>query len=295
MLPVRPNPVMTSSTMKRTSCFLSTGWIEKPTNDTACGPARAEHGFGDERSDGVGSLVEDQLLQFVRHAGRERFLGFPVPRVVIIMGTGRVQDVGDGRVEILVGIGKPGETRRRQGDAVIRASPGDDFFLLRTAADIVVIPDDLDLGVVGFRPRVGKKHLGHGRRRNINELFRQIDDRGGRLMRKRVVGREFLQLPNRRLDQPLLAKPERGAPESGQSFDIALAFVVADVDAVALLDYERSAFLVGRKVGVRVEVVGDIPRSGRVRVNFHRALFLIMLFTVSGIFTSTRCAIEALR
>src|SRR3546814_5849519 len=47
-----------------------------------------------------------------------------------------------------------------------------------------------------------------------------------------VVGK-LAHLARRRLDQTLLAEAERGAPQAGEAFDVFLAGVVVDVDALA--------------------------------------------------------------
>ena len=76
-----------------------------------------------------------------------------------------------------------------------------------------------------------------------------------------VVG-ELAHGLGRGLHQPLLAEPERRAPQARKALDIGFAGLVIDVDALALANDEGALPLVQAEVGVRVEGEGDVPRGG---------------------------------
>ena len=98
-----------------------------------------------------------------------------------------MQNIGDGQVEIAMIVRESREAGAGHGYAMIGLGSADDLFLARAADCIVVIPDQLDHRVVGFRPRVHKKYLGHGNRRDAQELFGEFDANIGRFMSERVV------------------------------------------------------------------------------------------------------------
>ena len=84
-----------------------------------------------------------------------------------------------------------GEAGAGHGYAVVALGAADDLLFARTSERIVVIPDQLDYRVVGFRPRVHKKHFRHRNRRDAQELFGQFDTNIGRFMSERVVKRQL--------------------------------------------------------------------------------------------------------
>jgi hypothetical protein len=58
---------------------------------------------------------------------------------------------------------------------VIAAPARDDLFLLRAAEDIVVVPNQLDVGLVGIRSGLAEVDFGHVIRRAIEDHFRERD------------------------------------------------------------------------------------------------------------------------
>ncbi len=175
-----------------------------------------------------------------------------------------------GQVKIRLGIGQAGQAARSDGDAVIAAQARDEFLLLWRAPGVVEIPHHLDCRVVGFRTGVGKKYLGKFDRRNFLQQLGQINGRMHRLAAKALIIRQGLQLFRRRVDQFLFAKPERGAPQSGQPLDIFLAAFVGDIDAPALGDDMRAGDLVRRQIGIGVQIMCDVPAFRRIAAIGHR-------------------------
>ena len=51
----------------------------------------------------------------------------------------------------------------------------DDFFLLRSPHGVVVVPSQLDLGVVGIAARHSEKHLAGVERHHVLNLLREQD------------------------------------------------------------------------------------------------------------------------
>ena len=102
------------------------------------------------------------------------------------------------------------------------------------AEGVVVVPNQFDDGIVRFRAGVGEKDLGHLDRRHLQQAFCQIDRRHVRFLREGMIVGQLAHLSRGRLDQPFLAKAERGAPQAGQALNVFLALRVVDVDALAL-------------------------------------------------------------
>ena len=67
------------------------------------------------------------------------------------MRTLDVQYVGDRQIEIAVVVRQSGEACASDGYAVVRLAAADNLLLRRTSEGIVVIPDQFDDRVVGFR------------------------------------------------------------------------------------------------------------------------------------------------
>src|SRR5262249_43570257 len=89
-----------------------------------------------------------------------------------------------------------------------------------------------------------------------------------------VVGQPA-HLARRRLDQPLLAESERGAPQPGQRLDVLAPGLVEHVDAAPAGDDQRAVGGVLAQVGERVELVGDVAGYRRGRAGRHgRVSFL---------------------
>src|SRR3546814_1513005 len=65
------------------------------------------------------------------------------------------------QVELLVEQLEAGERAGHQARAVIAAPARDDLLLLRPAEDVVVVPDELDVGLVGVRAREAEVDLAH--------------------------------------------------------------------------------------------------------------------------------------
>ena len=106
-----------------------------------------------------GALLGDQGLDLGDHAVAEGCFALALVRVAVVVRTGGVQHARHRQVEGLVIDGDAGEAAGRVGQAVIGAEPGDDLLLLGLAAQVVVVADQLEVGVVGVRAARAEEDL----------------------------------------------------------------------------------------------------------------------------------------
>jgi len=229
--------------------------------------ARAHHRLGDEGGDGVGVLALNHGVEIVRKAGGEVLLALAILGVAVVMRAIGMQGEGQGKVEIAVNGGQAGQAAGRDSDTMIGLVARNDALLLRLAARIVVIPDELDLGVVGFRAGARKQHLGDRGGCDLLELLGERDARLVALARELVLVGQAAHLIQRGADQFVLVEPQRGAPQSRQSLDIGLAEGVINIDSLAALKDQRPGLPHCIKVGVgmneRCDVAGgDVGNRG---------------------------------
>ena len=151
-----------------------------------------------------------------------------------------------------------GQAGRGDGDAVIGAAAGDNLLLLRLAHCVPVVPDQLHGRVVGLGARVREQDLGHRHRRHIQQDLRQLHARHVRLVGELVIEGQGPQGLGSRLDQAVVVEAQGSAPQAGQPFDILLAVVVPDVDALAAPDHQRAFLQMELQVGVGMDHGGDI-------------------------------------
>src|SRR5438477_2173554 len=129
----------------------------------------------------------------------------------------------------------------------------------------MVVPDQLDRGVVRLRARALEDRLRHGLGRDRQQLLRQIDHQGMRGLAEGVVVAELLHLVVGGAREALGGgEAQRCAPEAGRGLDVILAGVVEDAAALAARDHQRPFVPQLAQICLRVDVVGDIPRGGRV-------------------------------
>jgi hypothetical protein len=148
-----------------------------------------------------------------------------------------------------------GEAGAGHGDAVVAVLAADELLLQRLAARIVVVPDQLDHAVVGFRTGVGEEHLAHRHRRHFDQLLGQLDARPVRLVAEHMVEGQAAQLLLGRGDQALVAEAQRGAPQAGHGLQVLLALFVVDVNTFTARDHQRADLLMQARVGVGVQMV----------------------------------------
>ncbi len=211
--------------------------------------ARAHHGLHDHGADRVGALGLDQGFQVGHQLGHElgvrQAAAFPEP----VRRRG-VADEGEWQVEARVIAAQARQARGRDRHAVVAAVAGDDLLLGGPVADVVVIPDELDLRVVGVRARIAEEHLRHGHRRHLDQLLGQQDGRVGRHGGEEVVVGQLERLLLQRLGDLGPAVADVHAPEPRHGVDVAVARVVLEPHALAPGHHHRALPLV---VGQRRE------------------------------------------
>ena len=231
--------------------------------------ARAQHRLRDEGGHRLRALGEDELLQLVGAPARERFLAFSGMGVEGVVVAAGVEDVRDRQVEPLVHRRQAGERPRGHRDAVVAVLAGDDLLLLRLAAGVVVVPDELAHVVVRLGARVREPHPCHRHRSGIEQPFGEIDGGQGRALEERVVGRKLPHLPDRGLDQALVAEPQRRAPKARHALDVLVALEVPHVDPLSFFEDERPFPLEAEGVGHSMQERCDIAGMGGVEYRGH--------------------------
>ncbi len=167
---------------------------------------------------------------------------------------------GSGRSKRLVERRQPREPRGRERGAVVTPVPRDDLLLPGPADSIVVVPRQLDLRVVGVRPRVAEEHARSRERRHADELVGKQDAGLVTLAREHVRERQLLDLLVRDARQLLVAVPERRAPQAGHGLDVAAPVVVPDVNPFAAHEHERSRAMQRGEIRVGVQDAREIRR-----------------------------------
>ncbi len=195
--------------------------------------AGSKHRFADKGGNRVGALALDQRFEIGNALGNET--GFIQARVFASeeIRCSRVQDVGERQVELPVKQFKP---RQRSGDqprAVIAAPARDDLLLFPPPQNVVVIPDELHIGLIRIRPAKAEIDLRHVLGRALNNHLRQRD-RGFRAVAHigMVIGK-FLRLGGDGLGDFLPPITDIDAVEPGKAVEQAVAVPVLDVNAGA--------------------------------------------------------------
>ena len=174
--------------------------------------------------------------------------------VPVVVRQRRMQDAVQGQVELGMKTGQAGEAARHDRRAVVAAMARDDLALFRASEDVVVVPGDLDVGLVGVRSRHAVVDLAHVGRRHAQHPVAEADDG---LVGTSPVGMEVGQLVGLfgdRLGDLGAAIADVDAIEGGESVQQPAAVLVDDVDALAALDdLGLAAGGVGIKLGQRVQ------------------------------------------
>ena len=227
--------------------------------------ADAHQRLGDECRNRVGAFTLDQLLEVAREPRRVVLLALAFLRAAIVVGRVGVQERRQRHVEHLVKRRQTREPRGGERRAVIALEARDDFLFLRPPDGVVVIPDELDLRVVGIGAGVAEEHAGCRERRHSHELVGQQDSRLMSLAGKEMRKRQLLDLVVGRPRDLVVAVTERGAPQPRHRFDVLLAVVVPDVHASAARQHEGPAAMQRREIRIRMQDAREVERTEVVR------------------------------
>ena len=215
-------------------------------------PAGTHHRLGNKGGHGVRAFGEDHLLELLRAPFREIALTHARFRVAPIVRRLRMENHRQRQIERRMEARQASQTGRRHRDPVIATHARDDFLLLGLAANIVVIPDQFDVGVVGVRARIAEEDLAHIIGRETNDAVREAN----RLFRphreEAVVVGQILNLLGDGLGDLLPPPSDVDAPEARHGVDVFLAIDVGERDALARHDDAGSGLLMRfeRRVGV---------------------------------------------
>ena len=157
-----------------------------------------------------------------------------------------------GQIESFVIDGDAREAACRVGEAVIGAEPGDDLLLLGLSAQVVVVPDQLEVGVVGVRAAGTEEHLREVRCTGLvvkqaEHPLGQANDGLVRGAAEDVIVGEVLDRLLGGLGHLLAAVPNVDAPQAGAAVDQLSALVVLHAHAARL----------GQDVWALLEVIDD--------------------------------------
>ena len=112
--------------------------------------ARAGDRVDHHGGDGLGPFRQDQILYLLEEARGVGLLVLARRHGAEHVGSIDLEEALERHVESHLQRREAGEARRRHGGAVVAPHTGDDLLLLGPAERVVVVPDQLDDGVVGF-------------------------------------------------------------------------------------------------------------------------------------------------
>ena len=112
---------------------------------------RSQYRFGDKSRDGFRSFFLNQVRQAVGKSSRELVLRLSFASFPIIVRRFRVQNALNRQIKRFVKRRQARETSARHRHAVIAAPTRDNFLLLGSTDEIVVVPHHLNLRVVRVR------------------------------------------------------------------------------------------------------------------------------------------------
>ncbi len=125
-----------------------------------------------------------------------------------------------GRSKSMCMNGSPARLADADGRAVIALHPRNDLLLARPADGVVVVPDQLDRGVVRLGTGVVEEHLRHRHRHQPDQLLCQHDRGGMRALPERGSIGQLQHLPIRCLCQALFAEAQADAPQAAHGVDV---------------------------------------------------------------------------
>ena len=143
---------------------------------------------------------------------------------------------------------------------MVAADAGDDLLLFRLADGVVVVPHQLDLGVVGVAAGQAVEHAARVEGHHAFELLGEFNARLMGLAAEELRVAERSQLGLGDLGQFLLTVAEGGAPQPGEAFEVLIALVVPEVNTLRASMDLRPLFVQQLQVGGGVQQVLKIAR-----------------------------------
>ena len=198
--------------------------------------ASAQNRLADEGCNRIGPFLFDQRLKLGHQMGGELRLGHVGPRPAEVIGCLCVDDLRQGQVEFLVKQLKPGQRSRHQTRSMIPAPAADDLLLGGPSQDIIVVPDQLDVGFVGIGPGQPEIDLGHALWRAIKDHLGQGDAGFGPVTDIGVVIGQFARLIGDGLGDLLTSVSDVHAVKARERIQQPRAIAVGDVASLGCLD-----------------------------------------------------------
>ncbi len=90
-----------------------------------------------------------------------------------------------------------------------------------------------------------------------------------RPVRESVRIRQLQHLLVCSIRQTLFGKADADAPKARHRLDVTLAVIVFNVDAITLFDHHRADFFVTARIGVRMEMIGNITSFNGIGLSRH--------------------------
>lgn len=265
---------------------LDLGEVARRWNDHATG---AHDRLGKERADGFRPGFDDGLFQLFGQTRGKCLFAFARQALAIQVRAAYMQHIGQWFAPAGVHVGQAGQAGCRQGGAVIAALAGDQAGLAGLADGGVVVAHELDRSIDRLRPRTLEHHLVQTCRCPCHQGLRQIGGRAVAAVGEGLLIGQLEHLGVAGFCQARLAEAQRRAPQAGHPLDETLAMFIEHVDALATLHDHRADLFVQTKVGLGVEMVGDIP-LGQIRTaSNHEVILSLWLYAYAlrgFIFTS---------
>jgi hypothetical protein len=229
-----------------------------------CGPvagwrrheaAGAENRLADKAADGVGIFAEDKRFELRGAAGGKLLLGLVLLRFAqlcapVVMGCAGAQDGWDGQVHQIVVEAEPGHGAGHDGVAVVTAFAGDDALLAGFADEVVVVPDELGLSLVGIGAGGAVEDLAGLAGGHADEAIGEADQ-----LRRGVAGvgvevSKLMRLTGDGVGHLGASVADVDAIEAGKSVNQLAALGVAHANALRGIENRRSG-LAGRRSPAR--------------------------------------------
>ena len=144
---------------------------------------------------------------------------------------------------------------------MVTAPPRDDLFLFRPSKNVVVIPDQLDVGLVRIRPSQAEIDLGHRRWSPVHHHFGQGNGRFGAVTHVGMVIRQLMGLRSNCIGNFRAPVSDIHTVQPGEGIQQLFTVTVLDVNTLGAGDHPGRSFTapVFCQVGGRVKKVFAIP------------------------------------
>ncbi len=202
----------------------------------------AEHRLADKGRNRLRPFGLYQRVEHFRTPRRKVLFAHRAVGAPIVIGRFGMQYRRERKVKSLV---EEFQTRERSGHeprAVIAAPAGDDLLLLRPAEDVVVVPDQLDVGLVGIGAGKPKIDVIETVRRALSDHTGERDGDFGAVADISMVIGQLARLFGDRLGDFGPAIADIDAVEPGKGVEASIAVTIDNIYAFATFDHTGRAF-----------------------------------------------------